>query len=189
MRPKHRIKPGATYFITTSTWQKRAVFQVERNASLLIETLARYRDAGHFLMYEFVVMPDHLHLVLTPGASISLEKAVQLIKGGSSRAIGQLSGSRFPIWQPGFTEHQIRDLRDFESYVSYIHENPVKAGLCAAPEDYPFSSAADKIVCDPPPVLQGLKPVSLGRIFGGVETPPLRKPQSNMQNTAKAGGQ
>jgi REP element-mobilizing transposase RayT len=54
-------------------------------------------------------MPDHIHLILTPGGSTALEMAVQLIKGGSSREIGKRPNMHFPVWHAGFTEHQIRD--------------------------------------------------------------------------------
>ncbi len=83
-RPKHRVKAAGAYFINAETWQRRALFQKEIAATILIETLLDYRDKGNYLLHDFVVMPDHMHLVLTPSIETSLEKAMQLIKGGSS---------------------------------------------------------------------------------------------------------
>ncbi|HKF01032.1 MAG TPA: hypothetical protein VKB49_01915 [Candidatus Sulfotelmatobacter sp.] len=56
-----------TFFVTTITAQRIPIFRRDTTAKLLIETLAHYRDAGKFLLHEFVIMPDHLHAILTPG--------------------------------------------------------------------------------------------------------------------------
>ena len=106
-------------------------------------------------------MPDHLHLIVTPGSSTTLEKSVQLIKGGSSHEIGKRNGMRFPVWHAGFTEHQIRDQRDFDSHTKYIDENPVKASLAEKSEEYRWGSAAGKFALDPWPVASGAKAPSL----------------------------
>src|ERR1700722_247897 len=94
-RPKHRTRPGATYFVTTDTWQRRALFQNPGPASIVEEAIFYYRDQGSFRVHRYVVMPDHLHIVLTPGETTTLEKAVQLIKGGSSHKIGKHPGCVF----------------------------------------------------------------------------------------------
>jgi putative transposase len=81
-------------------------------------------------------MPDHIHLLLTPQA-ITIERAVGLIKGGFSHRIG----SKLPVWQRGFTDHRIRDAKEFEIRRDYIHLNPVRAGMVESWELYPYSSA------------------------------------------------
>ena len=106
-------------------------------------------------------MPDHLHLILTPGNSTTLEKSLQLIKGGSSREIGKRPGMRFPVWHAGFTGHQIRDQRDFDSHAKYIDENPVRASLAEKAESYTWGSAAGTFALDPWPVASGAKAPSL----------------------------
>jgi len=125
------------------------------------DAIFHYRDRGNYLVHRHVVMPDHLHLIVTPGDSTTLEKSIQLIKGGSSREIGKRDGMRFPVWHAGFTEHQIRDQRDFDSHAKYIDENPVKACLAEKAEDYPWSAAAGKFALDPWPVASGAKAPSL----------------------------
>ncbi len=62
------------FFITTVTAQRRPIFRRETTANLLIETLAHYRDERKFLLHEFVIMPDHVHALLTPAPEISLER-------------------------------------------------------------------------------------------------------------------
>jgi putative transposase len=60
------------------------------------------------------------------------------------------------IWQKGFTDHRIRDNQDYRLHRIYVHMNPVKAGLCKRPEDYPYSSARGEFELDELP--QRLKP-------------------------------
>lgn len=156
-RPKHRTKPGATYFVTTDTWERRPLFRKSPLAEIMETKLAEYRNKGFYLVHSYVVMPDHVHVIITPGDTTSLEKAVQLIKGGSSHEFGKAAAHKFPVWHAGFTEHQIRDSEDYEAHVRYIEMNPVKARLAARPEGYPYSSARGKFELDPWPVSSGAK--------------------------------
>jgi len=73
-----------TYFVTAVTANRRRLFQVETTADLLLKTISDYRDQGRFQLHAFIVMPDHLHALLTPAPDVSLEKAMQYIKGGFS---------------------------------------------------------------------------------------------------------
>ena len=78
-----------TFFVTSSTFGKRSLLQTSRAATLLIDVLYHYRSQGKYLMHEFVIMPDHFHTVITVGSLMTVEKAVQLIKGGFAfRAAG-----------------------------------------------------------------------------------------------------
>jgi putative transposase len=141
-----------TFFITTVTAQRFPIFRKHKTATLLIETLAHYRDQRKFLLHEFVIMPDHIHALLTPASQISLERAMQFIKGGFSYRLK----SRSPVWQPSFTNHRVRDWQDYVHHREYIRMNPVRAHLAAFPEACPYSSAANVIRLDEAP--QGLKP-------------------------------
>ena len=156
-RLRHRTAPGCTYFVTTDAWQKRSVFQVREIAEIVVSRLSECRNKGDYLLHEFVLMPNHLHLMLTPGKSTTLERAMQLIKGGSSRVIHKQRGHNMKVWQPGFHEGTIRDSQDYLTKMSYIHMNPVRAGLAERPEQWPFSSASGACQLDPVP--QGLKPM------------------------------
>jgi putative transposase len=138
--PSRTAKPG-TYFITTATHNRRRLFQVERNADLLLETLDHYRAS--YLLHAYVVMPDHVHLLITP-TEITLERTMQLIKGGFSHRLA----SKLPVWQRGFTDHRIRDDADYNLRLNYLHRNPVEARLSDKPESYPFSSANPKLRLD-----------------------------------------
>jgi putative transposase len=140
--PTRTAQPGA-YFITTATYNRRRLFQVEANATLLIETIDHYR--AHYLLHAYVIMPDHIHLLITP-TTITLERAMQLIKGGFSHRFS----SKFPIWQRGFTDHRIRNTEDYHIRRNYLHQNPVRARLSESPHGYPFSSANPKLHLDDP---------------------------------------
>ena len=110
-----------------------------------------YRERNVYLLHEFVVMPDHLHLLLTPSATTSLEKAIQLIKGGSSHAIHKQRGHKMEICQEGFHDWTVRDAHDWQTKVEYIRLNPVRAKLAPKPEDWPYSSASGRFRLDPVP--------------------------------------
>jgi putative transposase len=146
-----------TYFISASTWGKRSLFQTERMAGLFLDTMLRYRQQGKFLLHEFVVMPDHFHVLLTP-AEISLERAVQFIKGGFSYRVKKELGMNIEIWGRGYVDHRIRDENDHRRHVEYIHENPVEAGIVDSAKEYSYSSAHEGFEVDACP--QGLKPAA-----------------------------
>jgi putative transposase len=140
-----------TFFVTSITNSRRAIFQSSRMADLLIEVLNDNRKRGRFLLHEFVIMPEHLHLLLTPTESVSLEKAVQYIKGGFSFRARRELDFRAPIWQESFTNHRLRDSADYETHRAYIRENPVKRFLAPVPEVFRYSSAHPESEIDPAP--------------------------------------
>jgi putative transposase len=152
-RLTHRTAPGSVYFVSTKAWANRNIFQAVEIAEIVIETLFRNRTAGAYLLHEFVLMPDHLHLLLTPGRTATLEKAIQLIKGGSSYEIHKRRGHQMEIWQPGFREWTVRDLRDFRVKAQYIRNNPVVAKLVDSANQWPYSSAEGSFELDPPPTI------------------------------------
>jgi putative transposase len=155
-RLMHRTGPGWTYFVTTKAWQNVAVFQVSEIAEAFVAKLFEHRDKGNYRLHEFVLMPNHLHLLLTPSSTTSLEKAMNLIKGGSSHEIHRVRSSKMQIWQSGFHESRVRDFADYKTKADYIRFNPVSAHLVDRPEHWPLGSACQKYELDPIP--QGLKP-------------------------------
>jgi putative transposase len=136
-----------TYLVTAVTAERRSLFQVTATAELLERTILDYHKQGRFLLHAFVIMPDHIHALITPAPSISLEKAMQYIKGGFSFRLK----SKFDVWMRSFNESQIMSEERFINCVRYIQENPVRRGLVETPEAYPFSSAAHGPV-DPMPL-------------------------------------
>jgi putative transposase len=93
-----------------------------------------YRRQGHYKLHAFVVMPDHIHLLLTPQGE-TIERVMGLIKGGSSHRLA----CKGPVWQRGFSDHRIRDQEDFRAKRAYIHQNPVRAHMVDLPENYSYA--------------------------------------------------
>ena len=141
MKPIRSLNPHGTYFVTFSTWQRRRLFVVESYVRLFLKTLYNYRRQGRFELHAFVLMPEHVHLLLTPAPGVTLERSIQFIKGGYSHALGVELSRRGDVWQRGFTDHRIRDSADFDVHRGYIHENPVKRGLVDLAADYRYCSA------------------------------------------------
>jgi putative transposase len=162
-----------TYMVTTETWSRRSLFNNDRWAKLLIDTLYHYRGSA-YLLHDFVIMPDHIHVLITP--LTSLEKAVQFIKGGFSFRTKKELGSNMEVWQKGFQDHRIRDAGDFAQHIQYIHENPVRKHLSERAADYPYSSAHPGFELDPVP--QGLKPQSIDERDGAPEGAPLQSKET-----------
>lgn len=139
-----------TFFVTTVASGRKPVLRSVRVADLFIETMYEYRKQGKFLLHEFVVMPDHLHMLLTPAMTVSLERCLQYIKGGFSFRCSKELQMKWEVWQRGFENHRIRDERDYETHRTYIHMNPVRSQLAAVPADYAYSSANPRFELDLP---------------------------------------
>jgi len=166
---EHATNNAQTYFVTSDTWECRALFRTEQWARLFFKTLLAYRGKA-YLLHQFVLMPDHFHLLITPSGS--LEHALQLIKGGFSYRVKREIGSNAEIWHRGFADHRIRDAEDYDKHLHYIHLNPVKKRLCLEPTEYRYSSAFPGWKLDPAP--QWLKPVASGAPIGTAEAVPFQ---------------
>ena len=96
---------------------------------------------NHYDLHAFAVMPNHVHLLITPKAPVP--KLLQWLKGTTARRANQalrLTGRGF--WQQESYDRWVRDEREFRRILAYIEENPVRAGLASVLEDYPWSSAS-----------------------------------------------
>jgi putative transposase len=135
---ENALSSWRTFFATTKTHAGRRLLQSERNATLLIDVLRSYMAAGKFSVQDFVVMPDHLHLLLSVCGDTTIEKAMQLIKGRFSYRLKHECGYLGEVWQVGFSESRADDAASFERYRRYIAQNPVKAGLAERAGEYPY---------------------------------------------------
>jgi putative transposase len=91
---------NGTYFVTASTWDKISLFQTDRMARLLLDTLFHYRESHNYLLHEFVLMPNHFHRLLTP--IVTLKKSIQLIKGGFSFRLKKELDYAGEVWESSF---------------------------------------------------------------------------------------
>ena len=149
--PNAVVAGARTFFVTSSTWGKLHTLQSDRSAGLFISVLYEYRAQNKFRLHEFVVMPDHFHLLLTVAQGMTVERAVQFVKGGFAFRAGREIGARAPFWQKGFSEVRILDARAFQQIAGYIRNNPVEAGLVGEPGGFAYSSAHLGFELDPAP--------------------------------------
>jgi putative transposase len=108
---------------------------------LFIDVLRSTMRSGRITVHDFVIMPNHVHILMTVPGEMSLEKAMQLIKGGFSFRANKELGFCGEIWQRGFSDVRINDESSFQQHREYIENNPVKAGLASTPEEYRGGSA------------------------------------------------
>jgi putative transposase len=165
-----RSATSNTYFVTLSAYQRQSLFQSVRVADLFLSTVFSYRDQNKFLVHEFVVMPNHAHLLITLQPDVTLERTIQFIKGGFSFRAGKELGMKKEIWQRGYVDHRIRDAVDYLHHRNYVWLNPVKAQVSETVEAFAFSSASGAFQLDPAP--QGLKPPTHARAHGTTEVVP-----------------
>ncbi len=109
--PADIVKPDRTFFATTKTSMGRRLLQTERNAGLLIDVLRSLVAERAFQLHDFVIMPDHMHLLLTVNEGMTIEKAMQLIKGGFSYRLSHELGYKGEVWQRGFSEVRVMGRR------------------------------------------------------------------------------
>jgi putative transposase len=144
------------YFITASAFQKQRLFESDKMARLFVEVLLHYREQRKYLLHEFVVMPDHFHLLITPIET--LERALQLIKGGFSFRAKKELGFVGEIWQKSFYDRRVRDVAEYRAFLEYIHMNPLNRKFVTLAPEYPYTSANPRFDLDDVP--QRLKPLA-----------------------------
>ena len=97
--------------------------------------------SGKITVHDFVIMPNHVHILMAVPGEMTLEKAMQQIKGGFSFRANKELGFRGEVWQRGYSDVRILDDQSFQQHREYIENNPVKVGLANLPEEYPFGTA------------------------------------------------
>jgi putative transposase len=143
-------EPGS-YFFTTKTSAGRNLLQNAQWAGLLERILFEYRDAGEYLVHQYVIMPNHFHLLATTARAERPAKIMQLVKGRFSYELKKQYGVQRSPWQEGFASRRIRTFSQFRAAARYIELNPVKDHLCDSPQEYPFGSSKGKRRLDPMP--------------------------------------
>lgn len=145
---RHKIA-GGCYFFTVNLLERRGDRLLTQEIALLRHAVRRVREARPFTIEAWVVLPDHLHAVWTlPAGDDDFSTRWRLIKTFFARGlppterlsrVRREAGER-GIWQRRFWEHAIRDDADYAAHVDYVHFNPVKHGLAAAPAEWPYST-------------------------------------------------
>ena len=134
----HIQKPGKTYFITFCT-HKRC--ELPNNARDIVLHHCLFDHGKRYHLHGCVVMPDHVHLVLTPlqdkaGETYGLAEIMNGIKGASVHSINRLLGRKGKIWQDESFDHLLRSTESAQQKVEYLSGNPVRKGLVSSVDDY-----------------------------------------------------
>jgi putative transposase len=151
MRYQRSQTPGATYFFTVVTHERKRVLCLDENPRLLGHALETVKAKYPMIVDAIVLLPDHLHCLWTlPPGDSDYSKRWMLIKSHFTRVChdpfesrqisSRIAKRERYIWQRRFWEHQIRDDMDFMRHVEYIHYNPVKHGWTAAPSEWKYTS-------------------------------------------------
>jgi putative transposase len=136
--------PGSAVFITQVVQGREPVFRDPENVSLLREILHNVKQLHAFSMLGYVFLPDHFHVVIQPNGESNFSDIMRSLKPNFTKEykklIGLLPSQSMKFWQKRFWDHVIRDDRDFENHLHYIHFNPVKHGYVTDPRDWKDSS-------------------------------------------------
>jgi len=107
----------------------------------MVEESLLYFDGERYSIHSWVVMPNHVHGLITPKEQISLSDILHSWKSYTAKEANRILGRKGRFWQDEYFDRYIRSAGHFKEMVKYIEENPVKAGLCRKAEDWPFGSA------------------------------------------------
>ena len=144
---RNRVE-GASYFFTLAL-ADRAASTLTDHITLLGDAMRRVQDKTPFDVDAIVVLPEHLHTIWTlPPGDSDYPSRWKAIKSNFTHAIARCEGTRlaprpeggYRLWQRRFWEHTLRDEKDVERHMDYIHFNPVKHGWVARAADWPHSS-------------------------------------------------
>ena len=129
------------HFVTFSCYRRLPRLGDERLCDLFLECLERTRRKYRFRVYGYVVMPEHVHLLISEPELALLAKATQALKiSVARRAMSYRAEGSTTLWQKRYYDHNVRDYESFVEKLRYIHRNPVKRGLVERAEDWKWSS-------------------------------------------------
>lgn len=137
--------------ITDATRRRRIELYLDQNygegwlrmppiARLVQDALLKW-DGERYRLISWVIMPNHGHIMLSPFTGVSVSQIMHSIKSFTAHEANKLLGRKGQFWSKEYFDRYIRDHRHFANTIAYIENNPVKAWLCKAPEDWPYSSA------------------------------------------------
>src|ERR1700682_946426 len=148
---------GQSHFVTFCCYHRRRLFTTDASRQIFESALERVRRSYRLCVYGYVVMPEHVHLLLSEPQTAPLKPkdglngppmlgepqqdtladALKSLKQGVSR---RLIVDAEHFWQKRYYDFNIRNYPQFVEKLRYIHRNPVTAGLCERPEDWEWSS-------------------------------------------------
>jgi putative transposase len=134
---ERRHNLGHLHFITFSCHNRLPYLEAPKAKETLEQVIERTRSSHNFLLFAYILMPEHVHLLLSEPKTHSLSSTLRVIKGESSKL---LKGKRTQFWQPRYYDFNVFTTRKFKEKIQYIHRNSVTRSLVSRPEDYRWSS-------------------------------------------------
>jgi putative transposase len=136
-RLKRYQNEGHHHFLTFSCYRRHAYLNDDRSRTAFEETLERLRRRHKFCLFGYVLMPEHVHLLLSEPELHSLKTTISVLKGETSKL---LKATHTQFWQIRYYDFNVFTQRKFVEKLRYIHRNPVERGLVERPEEWPWSS-------------------------------------------------
>ncbi|MCL2174918.1 MAG: transposase [Treponema sp.] len=141
MRTHRLLIEGATYHVTSRVNRKDNAFSANVGQKIMLLTIEDAKDKYHFKLHNFCVMPNHIHLLLTPKEGTNLPRIIQWIKTKSAKRWNSSFNRQDHLWGERFFSRPIKNESDYVDVYNYIDQNPVKAGLVKQPHDWKGSGA------------------------------------------------
>lgn len=146
-RPEHANLGQVPYFVTTRTHHSRTVF-VGRAAEAAVAELQTVRARHGFLLMAYAFMPDHAHFVIVPATDYTISQTMRAVKGAIARRVNIELGTNGTLWQDGLRDDVAFTARELNTYIEYVHANPVAAGMVEDAGAYAFSSGGGACMAD-----------------------------------------
>jgi len=145
-RLAHIWVPNPIFFLTVCTRNRRRVLARQPMAGLLLESWQAARRLHGWIVGRHVIMPDHVHFFTQSDAGTkSLSAFIRDWKKWTTRAAAATAGIKPPLWQPEFFDHVLRTSGSYEEKWAYVRENPARAGLVTATEEWPYAGEGERL--------------------------------------------
>ncbi|KPU26426.1 hypothetical protein TR13x_10125 [Caloranaerobacter sp. TR13] len=137
---KRYYEDNMCYFITTVTHNRKEIFNDKIACELFIVVVTYLKYIYDFNVYGFVIMPDHVHIIIHPCANKNISEIMKRIKGNFSRMYNKIYDNHGQIWQRKFYDNAIRNPNQIIKTIEYIHNNPIRSNLVNRVDEYVYSS-------------------------------------------------
>ena len=140
---RHKAE-GRPIFVTFSTLKKKTILKNPKIANVVQQVLLNLQKERKLKLLEYVIMPDHIHLLISERAGYSFENILRLFKTKSSKEINKIRNRKGRNWERRYFDRISRSEDEYRKAIKYKRYNPVKKGLVESSSDYLFSSAFGK---------------------------------------------
>lgn len=140
IRLPHWTLTSSSYFVTFCLSERENKFLSNPVTAQIVEDAISYYSGKQYEVDSYVVMPDHVHLLVTPYPDFELDKILYNLKSFSAKAINKILNKQGRFWQTESFDHLVRNRGYWIRYFDYIHNNPVKARIVNTPNEYKWSS-------------------------------------------------